>query len=193
MKSLRVLLSGLALVCGPSAIQGQWIATHGPLEGKALSLAIDTTAVGLENLFVGTWQGYVFQSTNSGDSWHEIDGGDWKGYRDTGFTTLNINLLATCQTASSGNFLFAFDARRNLFRSIEGDTNWKPLQIDQTQRGFNTILVKDTIIFGGTDSGVLETESGFRRSWPCALPPYLCLTSRRSSQRTRRWTRASSR
>ena len=151
----RILLVGLTLACSSKALYGQWIATNGPMEGIALSLAVDTGSVGQANLFVGAWEGRVFQSSDSGDTWREIDGGNWMGFLDTGFTRKDIGLLATYRNPSHGSFLFALDASRTLFRSVEGDTNWTALQIGQTHRGFNTLLVMDTIVIGGTDSGLV--------------------------------------
>jgi hypothetical protein len=153
----------------------QWVPTNGPMEGKTYSLAYSTNTVGDTMLFAGTDGGWVFRTTNNGDSWIEIDGGTWwRIPPDTGFTRGEIRQLVTQLNGSGGTSLFAVTSYNELFRSINSDTNWTLLNVGIGHRRISTILIYGAQLFAGTDSGLYRsTDSGI--SWTTnsnTLTPY---------------------
>ncbi len=162
MRLIRlIVLLGTFIGFTAEFLYAQWVATNGPIEGITYSLALEHVAADGAVLFGGTWNGGVFRSSDNGDTWIEIDGGNWKTLSDTGFTHAAISLLATIPNLSGGSALFAVDVRGALFRSIESDSNWTAIKGDVSNRSFNTLITTGNYIFGGTDSGVvISTDLG---------------------------------
>lgn len=158
----RYFLVFVFTILTANLLNAQWVATRGPIEGIVLSLAVSTSETGDTNLYAGTWNGGVFHSTDKGYNWEEIDGGNWwEGIFDSGFTWQDIRHLVTSPNGNSGTSLWALDGRRNLFRSMNSDTNWTEVNNNIRQLPVRTVIIQDTFIFAGTDSGVfISTDYG---------------------------------
>ncbi len=117
--------------------------------------------------YVGTTDGKIFKSTNTGDTWTEI-------------TPSTPNLSERVElglTANDPNFIIALDAMGVVIKSTDGGTTWtamtSPPQYD-SQGGYNmTVAIspndKNRIIIGGID-GWRSTDGG--TSWEKYLDGY---------------------
>jgi photosystem II stability/assembly factor-like uncharacterized protein len=160
MKSIqRYFLSYIFTVSAANVMNAQWIPTNGPREGLTLSLAASVSNTGDTAIYAGTWNGGVFRTTNKGDNWTEIDGGNWWYIpQDTGFTAKDIPLLATSPNGTGGTCLLAVNSSGHLFHSANGDTNWTTISGNIGMRSVGPIIVNDTIITAGTDSGIFVSS-----------------------------------
>src|SRR5690349_9481699 len=72
MKKLYILLAAVLLCClnSTQAQTLQWQQTNGPYGGDATCFAQSNTTI-----FVGTWGGGVYRTTNNGNSWIQENNG----------------------------------------------------------------------------------------------------------------------
>jgi photosystem II stability/assembly factor-like uncharacterized protein len=148
-----------------NSVHAQWIPTNGPLEGLAFSLAVGTTGAGDTSVFAGTFLGSVFRTSDNGNSWTEIDGGTWWAIpQDTGFTSNDILGLFACPNGAGGTSLFAATVGAKIYRSINSDTNWTDISSSPSYRPITSLIVTDTNILAGTDSGV-SVSTDFGANW----------------------------
>jgi len=156
MKSIQTfVLVFIFTIVTANLLNAQWVAARGPIEGIVRCLAVSTSETGDTNLYAGTWDGGVFHSTDNGYNWEEIDGGNWtEGIFDSGFTWKDILHLTAIPNGNGGTCLLAVDARSNLFRSMNSDTNWVVISSNIQNHSVRTMIVRDTLLFAGTDSGV---------------------------------------
>ena len=165
-----IIIAGLT-----NSLHAQWVRTNGPCEGLTYALTVGATGAGDTCLFAGTWNGGVFRTSDNGNSWTEIDGGIWWAIpNDTGFTRTDILDLFTCPNGTGGITLFAATASGKIYRSINSDTNWTDITSDPSGHLITCLIVNDTNILAGTDSGV-SISTDFGMNWKVQrneLTPY---------------------
>ncbi|MFA6540896.1 MAG: T9SS type A sorting domain-containing protein [Bacteroidota bacterium] len=138
----------------------QWIPTNGPTTEVIYSLAVGVNSAGDTILFAGAYQGGVFRSDNYGDSWVEIDGGNFL-MGDTGFTNSHIHALAASPNENGGVTLFAGTEGNGIYLSANADTNWTAVNSGLTNLNVYALVADSNNIFAGTSGGVfLSTNNG---------------------------------
>ena len=169
MKLLRLyFLVCSAVIFAVNVLNAQWVQTNGPHTEMTYSLAFGINSAGDTILYAGTYNGGVFLSTNYGDSWTEIDGGDFM-MGDTGFTRKDIRALAVTPNGTGGMNLFAGTDGAGVFLSTNADTNWTAVNNGLINIYVNFLVVRPdgiggTNLFAGTNGGVFfSTNSG--TSW----------------------------
>lgn len=131
--------------------------TSGPLNGVIYCLTVKSEPGGLPILYAGGRYGTVFYTSDNGDNWTEIDGGNWFRFPDdTGFTEDPINFLEVVPNGTGGTCLYAATLG-NLFRSLNADTNWEPIGAGSIRSQIHCIAAQNELIVIGTDSGVCRS------------------------------------
>jgi hypothetical protein len=146
-------------------LNAQWIQTNGPLTEVTYSLAVGINGASDSILYAGTYLGGVFLSTNYGDNWIEIDGGNFST-GDTGFTRRDIRALAAIRNGTGGISLFAGTDGSGVFFSQNADTIWTPVNTGLTNKSISALVINsngkgDTNLYALTGNGVfLSTNKG---------------------------------
>ncbi len=124
--------------------------------GATFNVVSTVSAFGIWNVpnsntdfYVGTSDGKIYRSTNTGDTWSEVNLGS-----ATLFSRVELGF-----TADDENFIIALGQFGNIIKSVDGGSTWttvtSPPQYD-SQGGYNmTVAVsptdKDRIIIGGVN------------------------------------------
>ncbi len=141
---LQIIVS-VTIVSLSSGLDAQWVQTHGPYAGDNTGLAVLGSI-----LFVGTYGGGVFLSTDNGTSWITVN---------TGLNDTDVFALAL-----SGTNLVAGTDRGGVFLSTNNGASWTAVNSGLTDSTVRALTFKGTNLFAGTDSGIfLSTNSG--ASW----------------------------
>jgi len=153
----------ILVILAVNAAKAQWVPTNGPIEGRTYMLAVGISSAGDTTLYAGTWNGGVFSSTDKGNSWSRIDGWKWwttDPLGDTGFISSDIIMLTATPNGNGGTCLFALDARSNLFRSLNADTNWTAISLIPSNHNIGLFaVITDTTIYATTDSAVFLSNN----------------------------------
>ena len=148
-----------------NVLNAQWIQTNGPPTEVTLTLAVGVNDKGDTNIYAGTYLGGVFLSTDYGNNWMEIDGGNFS-MGDTGFTRKDIRALAVTQNGTGGMSLFAGTMGNGVFLSANADTNWVAINNGLIDLDIYAIVINsdsagNAKLYAGTGSGVfLSTNNG---------------------------------
>ena len=157
----------------PSILQGQWEETNGPTIEKAFSLATATTNTGDTLLYVGSFGGVIFMSTNYGDNWTQIDGGNLS-IGDTGFTQTSIEMLFAHSNTTGGIDLYA-SCPSGIFHTADYGTNWVKVDtlIDYPDYVVSHNTRGDTILFKIDNANCLTLSIDHGITWDKCLgsPP----------------------
>jgi hypothetical protein len=153
----------------PSILQGQWEETNGPTIEKAFSLATATTNTGDTLLYVGSFGGVIFMSTNYGDNWTQIDGGNLS-IGDTGFTQTSIEMLFAHSNTTGGIDLYA-SCSSGIFHTADYGTNWVKVDtlIDYPDYIVSQNTHGDTILFKTDNTGCLTRSIDHGITWDKCL------------------------
>ena len=128
---------------------GVYISSNGgsswtPVNKGLDNLTVQALFVKGDNLYAGTgsspFDGGVYLSVDNGSNWHTVNNG--------------LPAAAVSCFAEFGSKLFAGTAGYGIYISSDNGLNWNPDTAGLSNMGILTLLVKDTIIFAGTNAGV---------------------------------------
>ncbi len=151
MKTKLILLS-ILLLAYTQDLHGQWVPTKGPYGGEITCFAMSGA-----DLFVGTYRGGIFRSTDSGLSWSADN------------TGLPPNTYILALAASNNNLVASTDAN-GIFTSTDRGASWF------SSGNFNSVqsfAAKGTTVFASTLEGVaMSTNDGVDWAYNNAGLPY---------------------
>jgi photosystem II stability/assembly factor-like uncharacterized protein len=134
-------------------LHAQWKQTGGPLTEVSYSLAVIDSFV-----YAGSYLGGVYRSSDNGDSWIQIDGGNFP--IDTGFSSTNITSIAVC-VVNEDTSIFAGTEGQGIFHSTNNGTNWTQKNVGLTNTSINAIVIDSNNISLFTQGGVFfSTNNG---------------------------------
>jgi hypothetical protein len=172
------LFAVFCLFTTTNPLNAQWSQTNGPLTEVTYSLAVGINNAGDSILYAGTYRGGVFLSTNYGDNWVEIDGGNFST-GDTGFTRRDIRVLAANNDGKGGIALYA-GTGYGVFLTTNNGVNWTAVDSLVGYRNFviSHTSAGDTILFKLDGSGGIlhSTDDGAQWSKVNGLPSYFNVT-----------------
>lgn len=138
MKTVRKVFLAVIMLLLHNEVTAQWVQTNGPYGGIISSFV----TLG-PKLFAGTDHDGLFVSSDNGVSWSP-----------TGFQGQSVINLATL-----GNDLFAI-VEGDFFISSDEGNNWEHRDITVPKSGAITIVVKDNVLFVGTNGSGPNTQGG---------------------------------
>src|SRR5206468_7505200 len=123
--------------------------TVNALTSPARLLAIDPTSTA--TLYVGTYNGLVFKSTDAGDHWTSVSNGLEAG---------NVNAIAI---AASAPATFFVGVSNGIYRSSDHAETWTHLTLGVRNVGVGPIAVDPTLastIYANSGGAVTKTTDG---------------------------------
>jgi hypothetical protein len=174
MRTHSICLAVVVLLLGPSA-SAQWVQTNGPYGGDVRCFAvIPAEGGGTPMLFVGTYCGGVFRSTNNGASWTAAN---------IGLTHPAISALAVCPVpgGTGAPMLFAGTCG-GIFRSTDAGATWVEASSGLMNTDTRSLAVSPdgggtgvTMIFAGTAGSGVFRSSDYGASWTAAGMSDACI------------------
>lgn len=184
MRTHVIGLAVSALLLGPLA-SAQWVPTNGPYGGDVRCFAVIPASggAGTPTVYVGTYCGGVFRSTDDGTSWTAAN---------TGLTHPAVNALAVNSADGAAGLptLFAGTCG-GVFRSTDGGASWAEANSGIMNPDTRSLAVSpdpygtgvNHVLAGTAGGGVyLSTDNG--TSWVSAGVTNACLTSMVASGKT---------
>jgi ligand-binding sensor domain-containing protein len=149
------LFIGFSILTSTDSLVGQWVRVNTPVPKEYSECCFTVSGA---DLFVGTWGGGIFLSTDNGTSWSAVN---------TGLTCLYIEALT-----QSGTNLLAGTYGSGIFLSTNNGTSWTETKVGpassqispQSVRFVKNFTRSGTNIFARTGAGIfLSADSGM--SW----------------------------
>jgi hypothetical protein len=129
----------------------QWTsANNGITNLNAIPLAISGS-----NIFIGTYGGGVFLSTNNGGSWTAVN---------NGLTTSNVfSMVANGTSVFAGTF-----GGSGVYRSLNNGTTWTVQNTGITSNNIYSMAATGSMVFAGTLGGGIFASSDNGNTWTAA-------------------------
>jgi hypothetical protein len=136
--SMRYLLVSLLIVSASYSVSfGQWVPTAGPGAGWVNSFATDGNS-----LYLGTYSGGAFKSTDNGQNWEPI-----------GLTSSIVYALQP-----TAKYLFAATFGDGVSRSSDNGVHWEQCRNGMSLANFHALALIGTSVFAGSSAGVYRSD-----------------------------------
>lgn len=175
---MRTIAICLAIaVLGPIGPAGaQWVQTNGPYGGDVRCMAIIPAgdATGTPTIFLGTYSGGVFRSTDRGTTWTGAN----SGLSHPAVSALAVSLSSG---GTGGSTLFAGTCG-GIYRSTDAGASWEQASVGLMNMDTRSLAVSpgdgsaNHILAGTAGGGVyLSTDNG--ETWRSTGIPNACVVS----------------
>ncbi len=135
MKIVALFIS-LSLVTASFALS-QWIHTGGPVGGGITALAKNGSTI-----FAGAWSGYIYRSTDEGNSWNKT----------SSFTGSHYKMIV------DGNILYAATDGNGFYKSTNNGEQWTDIGTNLPNKYIVSLGVLGADIYVGTLNGLYHTS-----------------------------------
>lgn len=177
MKS-RVICVALALLLAGRFASAQWVQTNGPYGGdvRCFAMVPSGDGGGKPTIYVGTYCGGVFRSTDGGSTWVAVN---------NGLTHPAINALAVTPGAGGPGTAYIFAGTcGGVFRSSDGGESWVETSsglINPETRSLAVTYADDGTglvrLFAGTAGNGIFVSTDNGATWTSAGVTTACITS----------------
>ena len=133
------------LILFPFLLYAQWEQTSGPEGGHVGAIFLDGST-----MFIGTYNGGVFRSSNNGDSWSESSSG--------------IQYTSVEDINKSGNFLLA-TGTVGVYRSTDNGDTWTTTTGLPSANGVRRLAVDDSIVYAATSGNGIYKSTDYGATW----------------------------